>query len=250
MSSKTKLLNSVVEFCESPEKKKVRHSNSKGEDKPLHFVYKITNLVDGKFYIGVHSTADIEDGYMGSGLVLRYAIQKYGIDNFSREILFHCNSRKEAFQKEKELVTIDVIKNHLCYNLACGGSGGTYVSISKEKRNRIKDEIYVKEAPQVIIKNRTRIDPDTKTVFEITEAGNKTLLVNAVKLSMDPRLKYNAIIAKLIAQSSHDLASALTDLYNYQETQKKAISYLKKMQGTILLGCLGIKKVAWEQVGH
>lgn len=245
-----KTLGFIAKLCEKPQKDRTLHSNSKGEDKPLHFVYKITNLVNSKFYIGVHSTSDIEDGYMGSGLVLKNAIQKYGISNFSREILFHCNTRKEAFEKERELVNIDLIKDHLSYNLAFGGSGGTYKSIGKIKRQQLKDEIFVSDAPKVITRNLTKIDPNYKVVFEVTEAGNRTLLANAVKCALDPRLKFNAIFARLLADHTGDIAVALTDLYNYKETQKKAISYLKKMEGTILLGCFGVKKVAWEQADH
>lgn len=55
--------------------------------KRYNFVYKTTNVLNGKIYIGVHSTDDLNDGYMGSGKAISTAIKKYGEENFTTEIL-------------------------------------------------------------------------------------------------------------------------------------------------------------------
>jgi hypothetical protein len=75
----------------------------------FYTIYKTTNLVNGKFYIGKHQTKNLDDGYIGSGKLLRRAVKKYGIDNFHKEIL------------EKILVVPDPELN---YNLCPGGKGG------------------------------------------------------------------------------------------------------------------------------
>ena len=46
-----------------------------------HFIYRTTNLLNGKFYVGRHSTTNMNDGYFGSGIVLKKAIEKYNVSN-------------------------------------------------------------------------------------------------------------------------------------------------------------------------
>jgi hypothetical protein len=86
----------------------------------FYTIYKITNKINNKFYIGKHQTKDINDGYMGSGKLIKKAIKKYGIDNFKKEILFIFNNEEEMNATEKELVII----NEQSYNLCEGGKGG------------------------------------------------------------------------------------------------------------------------------
>jgi hypothetical protein len=57
--------------------------------KKYNYVYITTNLINGKQYVGEHSTDNIEDRYLGSGFQLRMAIKKYGRKNFNKLILEH-----------------------------------------------------------------------------------------------------------------------------------------------------------------
>ncbi len=88
------------------------------------FIYKTTNLLNGKYYIGMHSTNNLKDGYLGSGSYLRRSIRKYGKENFKCEILEYCNSREELIQREEEIVNEGLVKDFFCMNLKLGGIGG------------------------------------------------------------------------------------------------------------------------------
>lgn len=86
----------------------------------FYTVYKITNRINNKTYIGKHQTRNLDDEYMGSGKLVKRAINKYGKENFSKEILFVFKTEQEANNKEKELVVV----SENTYNLCPGGHGG------------------------------------------------------------------------------------------------------------------------------
>ncbi|MEX0595071.1 MAG: GIY-YIG nuclease family protein [Candidatus Paceibacterota bacterium] len=86
----------------------------------FYTIYKTTNLINNKFYIGKYQTQNINDGYLGSGKLLKRAIKKYGLDNFKKEIILECSNEQEMNLAEKILVVID----EMSYNLTDGGRGG------------------------------------------------------------------------------------------------------------------------------
>jgi hypothetical protein len=89
-----------------------------------YILYRIKNKVNNKFYIGVHKTNNIHDDYLGSGHKIKAAIEKYGKENFEKEIIQIFTNSIEAFNKEKELVTNALVKDNMCYNIKEGGHGG------------------------------------------------------------------------------------------------------------------------------
>jgi hypothetical protein len=87
------------------------------------YIYKITNKINGKWYIGKHNGKN--PNYMGSGKLLKYAVSKYGIDNFYKEILEECISEEQLNRREKEILSeTNAPSDPESYNLANGGEGG------------------------------------------------------------------------------------------------------------------------------
>ena len=86
-----------------------------------HLLYETTNTVNDKKYIGIHSTADMNDSYLGSGRAMKQAIEKYGAEKFERKILKACDSRKDLLEAEAEMVTKEVVNSREYYNLSLGG---------------------------------------------------------------------------------------------------------------------------------
>jgi len=97
---------------------------SKSRKNKYHLIYKTTNLINNKIYIGAHSTNNINDGYIGSGKRLHAAIERHGVENFKREVLYIFNSPEEMFEKEKEIITEKFVSRPDVYNIVTGGFGG------------------------------------------------------------------------------------------------------------------------------
>jgi hypothetical protein len=86
-----------------------------------HYLYKITNIINEKYYIGVHSTTNLNDSYMGSGTAIKNAIKKYGIENFEKQILEFFQTSEEKWLAEIKCVTLQIAKDENSYNMAPGG---------------------------------------------------------------------------------------------------------------------------------
>jgi len=86
-----------------------------------YLIYKVTNLLNGRYYIGRHSTKNVDDSYMGSGIGIKNAIQKYGAENFKKEIIAEALSADDLWELEKEIINEDIVKDPKSYNMAYGG---------------------------------------------------------------------------------------------------------------------------------
>ena len=89
----------------------------------FHYIYKILRN-DGRYYIGMHSTDDLEDGYFGSGKLITASVKKHGKEKHIKEILEFCDSRELLKAREKELVDQERLDDEQCMNLQAGGGGG------------------------------------------------------------------------------------------------------------------------------
>lgn len=89
--------------------------------KTKYIVYETTNKINSKRYYGIHKCEFLSDGYLGSGTLLRSAIQKYGTNAFSRVVLDVFDNVEDALAFEKAIITDEIIESDAWYNLAAGG---------------------------------------------------------------------------------------------------------------------------------
>ena len=94
------------------------------KEKKYHYVYKTTDIRNGNFYIGIHSTNNLNDGYVGSGVRIRNLKYKYGKIILKLEILEFSSNRKLLIEREVEIINSDLLKEKKCLNLKKGGYGG------------------------------------------------------------------------------------------------------------------------------
>jgi hypothetical protein len=100
--------------------------------KKYHYIYKTICNVTNRYYVGMHSTNNLNDDYLGSGKRLRASIRKHGADNHTKEILEYYDTRELLVEAEVESITDDMIGDKNCMNLMGGGTGG-FISDEQQK---------------------------------------------------------------------------------------------------------------------
>lgn len=121
-----------------------------------HFVYKTIRRLTGEYYIGVHSTNNLHDKYMGSGKRIKYIIAKHGKASLQRTILQIYDTRQNALVAEQQFVTHTVLLDPFCLNLIVGGGGNNIAGghgITKEARQRLS-ELHMGRPKSVETKQR------------------------------------------------------------------------------------------------
>lgn len=109
-------------------------------------VYKTTNLINGKFYVGKDSKND--PNYLGSGLILNRSIKKHGRENFKKEILEKCNSEDHLNEREKYWIAeLKCRERSDCYNIGQGGLGGDNITYHP-KRAEFKEKMKIINSTQ------------------------------------------------------------------------------------------------------
>lgn len=123
------------------------------KQKKYHFIYKTTNLINNKFYVGMHSTDDLADGYVGSGKIIHYSVNKYGVKNHRVEILEFAESRDLLKKREAEIVNEELLADPLNINLKFGGEGG-WEHVSKEMRSYAAAKSNLSKSKRTASSNR------------------------------------------------------------------------------------------------
>lgn len=112
-------------------------------NKTYHYVYITTDTLNGKQYIGKHSTTNLDDGYVGSGAIIKQIVKAGGKERLKKEILEFCSSAEEAYQKEEYYVQLyRAVESEHFYNLKNGGSDHVY--FSEDTKDKLRQDALKK----------------------------------------------------------------------------------------------------------
>jgi hypothetical protein len=189
-------------------------------------IYKTTNILNNKIYIGKHQTENVDDDYLGSGLILGKDIKKYGRKNFKKEIIFIFDNENEMNLKEKELVTEDFIKRNDNYNLTVGGEGGPIFRGRKhsEETKRKLSEISKKR----VVSEETR--------KKISEANKKRIVSDETKQKLSEKSKIrfqNEDSKKKISETmkkKYSNGDILVNVYERTKEHRQKMSEIMKLK--------------------
>jgi DNA repair exonuclease SbcCD ATPase subunit len=181
------------------------------DNKQYHFLYKTTSKFNGKFYIGVHSTHNLDDNYLGSGYRLMLDLKKYGKSQYERDILEFFDTKELAYEREKEIVNEKLMKNWYCLNVAQGG--GKY-----KKGEKLHFKKFVNEEWQKI------------TWYNLIKSGIETTIVGELldyfislgwKIKEDENMTKQITIGELndIYQKYGDLGFKVETPYGYKDIE-------------------------------
>ena len=143
-------------------------STISSQDLPYGYVYLTTNTVNNKKYIGAHESSCFDGNYKGSGKILWKAINKYGWDNFTTEVIKWCYTREELFEAEfKEIETRNAVKSTEYYNVMPGGHGGdNKTSLSPEEH-----DVFVRRVKESKNRPRTQKEIDHMKILHSAQEG-------------------------------------------------------------------------------
>ena len=200
--------------------------------KKYHIVYKTTCKISGRFYVGMHSTDIIDDGYLGSGRRLKYSIDKHGKEEHIREILAYCDDRKSLAKKEAEIIDERFLKHPMCMNLIEGGEGGdTYTKENRHQRIEARKNWYKKlteeekielsEKVSSGVNKHIKANPDK--IVERNKKIAKIRVLNGYSHSDKTRKK--------IGDANKNRSQEINDKISKTLTGRKNLDHSKRMTG-------------------
>ncbi len=189
----------------------------RADQRKHHIIYKTICLATGRWYIGMHSTNDLHDGYIGSGQVLWRSIKKYGKEQHKCEILEHLPDRKSLALREEQILSTELRSDPLCMNVAPGGIGhhpGWYTTSESTKQKL--SEVGVKRWERDRSKLRADLD-DHIAAFTMTREE-----ILATLVQVDGKLSKNATRALMKLQADKLAGQRETTILAKRERERSA----------------------------
>jgi group I intron endonuclease len=182
----------------------------------FYIVYKITNQLNNRYYIGSHRTKKLHDHYMGSGKIIKEAIQKYGVENFKREYIFFAFDKKSMSWAEEQLVSTQD-NDPLSYNIVPGG-GRPPINVKRGLKN-----------PQLSQKNKERVwTQEMRDKISKANSGEKNGLYGKKRLEHSQRMKSKIHITNGIENGFIDKDSTIPNGWYKGRVLKKRTHNVKR----------------------
>lgn len=160
----------------------------------MYCIYRITNKINGKTYIGQHKYTDLNDDYMGSGKILKQSIKKYGIENFEKEILYSRIQYKEtADDMEKFAIAKERVIGKAEYNIADGGQGG---NLGEEVNKKISEAMKGKKKPPISEETRKKMSVANSGRHHTEETKRKISAGNKGKHRTEEQKRHHSEVTK------------------------------------------------------
>ena len=112
----------------------------------MGYIYETTNLINGRKYIGLSSKKEFDKSYLGSGLILKKAVEKYGRENFEVKPLEYHDSKEKLIEAERRVIKERKANiSDKYYNICEGGQWGDVISgMSEESKKAMGEKISQK----------------------------------------------------------------------------------------------------------
>lgn len=176
----------------------------------IHILYKTTCVITKKYYIGIHSTKKLNDGYLGSGKIIRASINKHGKENHVREILEFLDTRNVLMKRESDIVNKELLNDPLCMNLVFGGNapgilcGARHHMFGKKHSEQTKKMISenrkgIKHSEEAKLK--ISVASKGKTVSDVTK--QKISIANKAKMTAERRANISVVHSGKIIEDWH-----------------------------------------------
>jgi len=179
-------------------------------------IYKTTNLVNGKFYIGQDSNNN--PNYLGSGLLLGMSIKKHGKDKFKKEVLEECKSKYELNKREIFWIKFyDSTNKKIGYNISEGGTGGKLTKV-EWKKGKTYEEAYGEEKAK-----------ELKALFSKMRKGKKLGFKNITSEEFGKKIS-EALKGRVITEEHKEKISDTLKEYFKTEKGIRAKENLRKLK--------------------
>jgi len=206
-----------------------------------YIVYKTTNLINGKIYIGKDCKNNPE--YLGSGIILNKAIEKYGKNNFKKETIYSCKTKTELNDMEIQMIKkYNSFFNHSGYNIASGGIGGdTFTNnpnkeeirkkisesgkgriVSEETRNKIRIKQIGVPRPQTTGDLSPTKRPEVREKMSMANKGKNNPMFGHIYTQEErKKLSISHLGHKTTQETKDKISKALTGKTISEETRAK-----------------------------